>query len=666
MRISPITYNHKNKKTLGSKPQEPLYSAKKSPQTSSMPAFTGLTPQCLKSTLFEKSRYDAWLAKLPEHNKAFGEKIIPYNLGIELTDKIYHKYIHTHIDYSNSIATLRDKILEQNFEFSLTSNWVVANQNLNAVNYILEHLDKIFYATKILGGAALAYALNMKQKRFEVLLNDINRYVSFSPASHIELLMEMTNPSLTQYYKYLDNKKSTIQSDIRNHKDFMNLHKKNKELISNLEQKIKEKKLNSDTSVIINLYKEIKNIRQQEKLAKSANLLELEKEMTETKAEINKLLSKSIKDPQRKIELFYLYKSFSDRDELQELNKIFTNDTSKKNLELQAFLFNKLTTAYNLNPKEQELVKALDLQNSPYLARLFQAAPEKETFAYGIEIHTNYLQKGFYNNFKKLLSTVTQHTAFNKLQAKEITLEATLETIFNELPHNKKTKSLFEEKNLDFETWSTHNPERDFIRIDDRTIIRKVNMNKLKTSLFLGNQACCCTAVGSGSRAASAANYPINKFVQAIELLVDNTIIGNTMCYIATVDAKSYPRMHATSWGEIEIKENSKKNKLALILDNMEILPPYNKDEKYLDAFILYANKLIKDINGQPDMAIYSGHRNSCSMAYYTKENIERMFILGDSTNFPVSLDSISNLAIVNEEISPERIYYGKFYCIKR
>ena len=264
-----------------------------------------------------------------------------------------------------------------------------------------------------------------------------------------------------------------------------------------------------------------------------------------------------------------------------------------------------------------------------------------------------------------MLTRIASSSEFKDFQKGEINIEECLQKVFDKLPQNIRTREMFKEKKLDFDSWATYNSERDELEIDKHTVIRKVNMNNLKHSLFLGNQACCCTAVGTGSRAGSAASYPMNQFVQAIELLVDGDVVGNTMCYFADVEESCYPQMITKECGEIVIIENPKENKLALIIDNLEILKPYKLEEKYLNAFILYAEKLIKNIGGDSDIAIYAGHRNSFSMNNYKKASISRMYLIGDSCNDTLSLDSISNLAVTNDTIDSNKIYYGNFYSIK-
>ena len=147
------------------------------------------------------------------------------------------------------------------------------------------------------------------------------------------------------------------------------------------------------------------------------------------------------------------------------------------------------------------------------------------------------------------------------------------DTIDN-LEQNKLTRELFEKENLDYASWVGFDEERDVIKYDTNTVIRKVDMNDIKHSLFLGNQACCCTAIGTSTRSEYAPLYIMNNFLQAIELVVDGKAVGNTMCYIA----------------------RSMNGENILVFDNMEVLPPYKDEKKYLDMFLLFARRLTKNI----------------------------------------------------------------------
>lgn len=668
MRVSPVRLNKQSnnlEKRAAKKKSSPVVQ-------NSNTHFAGYNPQSLKEVFMAKSVYDSWLMeKVKPDDIALGKKIVSYDFGVELSNIVYRKYINTKLDYSDMIQNLRDKILEQNYEFTLSVNWLVSNKKLNANNYIVEHFDKIIPSIKLLGIEALVFALGMKQQRFENLLTDVERYYSFSPSSYQELLMEMTNPTMTHLYTYLQGEKSHIQAKMHgeDNQEFMDLHSKNKRRLEVLNHMVKQKKLEKDTASVKQLYQMITEIRRKEFESKSVDFKELEKEMTKIKADINKLMQNSIKDPQKKIELFYVYKGHVNIDDLQKLNMLIKDKSEQGVLNYQKYLTNILADLYKLSPEQKSVFEGLEFYKTPYYTKLFQAAPREEVYAYGVQVQAPPLQNGFYQQFLNLMTVVALETNFMgnfKDLLTVISKEDYLQKAFDKLPQNIETKNILSQNGLKYDVWSTFDAERDFIQIDDRTVVKKVDMNDIKHSLFLGNQACCCTAVGSGSRSGSAPSYPMNKFIQAIELVVDGVVAGNTMCYLAIIEGKSYPSVTPDGLGEIVVYDNKKTNKLALILDNMEVLKPYCYEEKYLDAFIKYAEKLIQDIGGESDMAIYAGHRNKFAMMdNYKKENLIRMSVLGSSGEHSLSIDSIANMPVNNESVSSNKFYYGNFYCIK-
>lgn len=137
--------------------------------------------------------------------------------------------------------------------------------------------------------------------------------------------------------------------------------------------------------------------------------------------------------------------------------------------------------------------------------------------------------------------------------------------------------------------------------------VHKTDMNNLSHSLFLGNQAHCCTAIGGGGNEYSAVTYAMNKMVSAIEVMDGTEFVGNTMCYIAEVDGE-----------------------LALFLDNIELAPKYQFNDKIRDAIFKYAEKLCEEI-GKPEMPIYAGpNRHKVNMPENTLE--ERQIKLAGST----------------------------------
>ncbi len=146
--------------------------------------------------------------------------------------------------------------------------------------------------------------------------------------------------------------------------------------------------------------------------------------------------------------------------------------------------------------------------------------------------------------------------------------------------------------------------------------VQKTNMYDIKKAIGLGNDAQCCTALGSNFNEWTAPNYIKNKCIGAIEVLDGDKFIGNTMMYIAEVNGE-----------------------LALVLDNIELKTDYQNNSKIRDAIISYAAKICEEI-GRPDMGIYAGpNRHKVDMSIYPVVAEAEMKILGDSGNDDVYLD---------------------------
>ena len=145
--------------------------------------------------------------------------------------------------------------------------------------------------------------------------------------------------------------------------------------------------------------------------------------------------------------------------------------------------------------------------------------------------------------------------------------------------------------------------------------VQKVDMNNVEYSLFLGNYASCCTAVGSGCNQWSAPTYILSKMVSAIEVLDGKEPVGNTMCYIARID-----------------------NKPALLLDNIELQNKYQYNDEIRDMIFEYAQKLTTEL-GQSDMPIYAGiNRHKINMENCPIEN-KHFALIGTTDNIPIYVD---------------------------
>ena len=149
-------------------------------------------------------------------------------------------------------------------------------------------------------------------------------------------------------------------------------------------------------------------------------------------------------------------------------------------------------------------------------------------------------------------------------------------------------------------------------RLKDRETVnikvQKVDMSDIKHSISLGNDAHCCTALGSQSNEWSAPSYIANRCIGAIEVLADNQAVGNTMIYLAYVN-----------------------NDLALVLDDIELQTKYQNNEKIKNMIIEYAKKLCCEI-GKPDIPIYAGPgMHKIDMSDYPLINTN-MEIIGKTT----------------------------------
>lgn len=148
--------------------------------------------------------------------------------------------------------------------------------------------------------------------------------------------------------------------------------------------------------------------------------------------------------------------------------------------------------------------------------------------------------------------------------------------------------------------------------------IQKVNMNDISHSLFLGNDSACCTAIGSFNDW-TAPNYIKNKMVQAIELKDGDESVGNTMIYPIAVD-----------------------DRIALLLDNIELKPKYQFNDKIEDGIIDYCHKFAEKL-GNADMDIYAGpNRHKLNMNKFELEDTN-FSLYGETGEDPIYLDFITN-----------------------
>ncbi len=173
-------------------------------------------------------------------------------------------------------------------------------------------------------------------------------------------------------------------------------------------------------------------------------------------------------------------------------------------------------------------------------------------------------------------------------------------------------------------------------KLNDITV-RKADMNNIEYSLFLGNYASCCTAVGSGCNQWSAPNYIISKMVSAIEILDGKEPVGNTMCYIADINGKP-----------------------SLLLDNIELQNKYQYNDEIRDMIFEYAEKLTAEI-GKPDMPIYAGpNRHKVNLENFILEN-SSYELIGANDRIPFYID----FATRGYDSANNEKFIGDLYRIK-
>lgn len=307
---------------------------------------------------------------------------------------------------------------------------------------------------------------------------------------------------------------------------------------------------------------------------------ELIKQINDLTTKNRKMVANSIKDYRDKLILTQAIAMLSEENYSQEtIDKIVKTllksyaEPNRKNIAKRQEIFNNIVTR-DSNGKH---CSQLDFKNNKHLDNL---------------ISSDY---DFWENYKNLLSLLTQNG------------KKPIEKIFNNLKPNKETKRQFEELGINYDNWVKFNPksfiEKEIILKDGKKAkikVQKADMNDIKHSLFLGNYASCCTAVGSGANQASAPNYVINKMISCIEVKLGKEDIGNTMCYIAEIDKKP-----------------------ALIIDNIELKPPYRENDEIRDAIIEYAKIMVGEI-GNKDMPIYaSTNKHAVNMNQFLEEKKE-------------------------------------------
>ena len=543
------------------------------------------------------------------------KKSVEDALGSKLARLISYQNAITSIDYSEFIGKLQNSIIKAGFvSFAAISRCDEDLQKTMANTYLADNFYRIISATKFLGEDTLCYATSLKRERFEKLLAQVELFDTISASNALRgMLIQKLNPTKSDVYEELEFKKNRTASLMKSEsfKEFHELNESYSGKIKNLQSQLKELKQNfSDDSKqkIKNIYSQISELRTTIANNKPTEFLELEKALTDIKVRQNNLVKESVKDPQEKIELFYLYKSLlsnsiSVTGTGEEFFKLFTTEDEAKML--KSHIKQAIKNHLKLGEDEINSLYDMKLDESPYFNKLLEA------------------DYGTASNLGAFFSTI--------LKEKKAPRE-----ILDNLVQNKNSRELFEAQGYDYDAWVGFDKEKDCLQfVNGSLVIKKVDMSDIKHSLFLGNYVGCCTAIGSGSKAQFAPNYVLCNFVQAIELLEEGRPVSNTMCYIA--------------------QEDSGQN--VLVLDNIEIRSQYKDYDYLLDIYIQYAKKLATDI-GAPDIPIYMGARQKFKIDEKKSIGPINLKIIGSSAGHGLYLDSLQQpYNRSSYPISPEDVF---------
>ena len=369
-----------------------------------------------------------------------------------------------------------------------------------------------------------------------------------------------------------------------------------------------EKDLQESLKVITNPYKseyyeylddKIKCLKSKFKQADSQIELEKIKSEINTKTkEKYQIIKDSIKDPKEILEKTLIIASLYNAIPESNIGKFIKLAKDKDTTDFNNALEEKLYNIYNVEVPKNEVLKKLNFKDSKHFPKLFSSRSE------------------FKLAFKKLIELINEHPEKSNLE------------IFNELPHNKKTKDDFEKiLGIDYNKWTEYDPESHLIlgRGDNTIKFQKADMNNIVHSLFLGEDASCCTKI-NGLFGLSSVSYILAKMIQCIEVYHNDIPVGNTMCYFALVDSKP-----------------------SLILDNIELKKQYSNDKLITDGIYAYAIQMLEEL-GHPEFPIFlSGKINDINT-----ENLDTGFynikLIGDSGNNPIYIDYKVKTMLINDD----------------
>lgn len=545
---------------------------------------------------------------------------------------------------------------------------ILSSYNHNISNEELERLffeepHKVLNTAKLLGKKSFIASFSNK---FENVENYIQTFGDIKPEHpQYQKLLELTNPTESLLYKNIQEQITNLKKQFQTtgNKDALikkinDLTNKNKNLIKNSLTDYPEKielaeffYLMKDSNEILD--STLASYSKQNKsfiqdllnniVRKDSNDILCKQLDFKNNKYLSKLVSANQDFKTTYKKMLSILNQNSTKSIKNTILELPQNITTKKQFEELGVNFNKwitsdskMQTIIKGNPKQQNVIKSLEqILDSPifgFLSNYKEQKLRKEISINGYQLKKQDSLKLFKENqpvsFKDLPPLINVLTDFIKKDA-----------LWNS--PDKNIKANIAKKTIEFYIkgikekmiLASNEPKTGDIKIT----VQHVDMNNITHSLFLGNDASCCMAVGSGFRQSVAPNYIMNKMITAIEILSNNRPIGNTMCYIAEIDKKP-----------------------ALVLDNIEIKPDFrfcDINNSIKETLLAYAKQFGKEL-GIESSSIYIGaNRNKINLNDYPilRKDIK---IIGSSGEDKIYIDSISKETTVDEKNSYQTLLY--------
>ena len=340
-----------------------------------------------------------------------------------------------------------------------------------------------------------------------------------------------------------------------------------------------------------NLETLIKNLKSKWHSVASEDLKLLKIDINTATRQKQDMLDKSIKDPKDVLECALIVSAMLreglENDAIEYLENYNSGNLQEKK-RMKSFINQKLIDVYKISEVSDKVLEKLDFSESKYLYKLFYARKE--------------FQEAFKNLVKILDEGLGKETS----------------EVLNEQAHNKRTKMMFERYGLNYDKWVSPNLNLNIVNelgSNNSIMVQKADMDNLQSSLFLGDDASCCTKL-NGRQASSAVTYVLCKMIQTIEVLHNGSSVGNTMCYFARID--DVP---------------------ALILDNIELKNQYKKDNYVRNLIFDYAVKFASDVGWEGTPVFVSVKRNDINTMDLPRSAVYNLSLIGDTGENVVYLD---------------------------